>query len=83
MNIPVGHAIWSLEATMSAAVLALLNAASLVLASSALVRHGATGLAGAYVITGVVQTIVNVPFMSWLLRREFTVTRPAEDCAIA
>jgi len=83
MNIPVGHAIWSLEATTAAALLALLNGASLVLASSVLAGHGATGLAGAYVIMGVVQTAVNVPFMGWLLRREFTVTTAPETCAIA
>jgi hypothetical protein len=54
-----------------------------VLASSVLAGHGATGLAGAYVIMGVVQTAVNVPFMGWLLRREFTVTTAPETCAIA
>ena len=83
MNITVGHALWSLEATTAAVLLALLNGVSLVLGSWVLAGNGAAGLAGAYVIMGVIQTMVNVPFMAWLLRREFAGARSAEERAIA
>lgn len=82
INIPVGHALWSLDATTSATLLALLNGAILMFGAYALAGHGAAGLAGAYVIMGVIQTAVNAPFMIWLLRRRFASTPSAEAVAL-
>jgi O-antigen/teichoic acid export membrane protein len=82
VNIPVGHALWSLNATTSAMLLALLNGAVLVLGAYALTGHGAVGLAGAYVIMGLIQTAVNVPLMIWLLRRRFALNPCAEEMAL-
>ncbi len=82
INIPVGHAIWSLDATMSAVLLALLRGGVLVAAAYALARGGATGLAGAYVIMGVIQTVATVPFMIWLLRRRFTPATSPDEVAL-
>jgi O-antigen/teichoic acid export membrane protein len=76
-NIPVGHAIWSLDANVPAVLLAVLNGVTLVLSAYALAGRGAAGLAGAYVIMGLVQTAVNIPFVFWLLRRRFAPAQPA------
>jgi O-antigen/teichoic acid export membrane protein len=83
INIPVGHAIWSLDATMSAVLLALLRSGALVISSYALAQAGATGLAGAYVIMGVVQTAATVPFMAWILRRKLAPTASPNEMALA
>jgi O-antigen/teichoic acid export membrane protein len=73
-NTTVGYAIWSLDATTSGVLLALLRGCTLVLASYALAGKGAVGQAGAHVIMGGVQTIVQIPFMIWLLRSKFLET---------
>jgi O-antigen/teichoic acid export membrane protein len=78
MNITVGHAIWSLEATTPAVLLSILNGVSLVAAAYALTGRGASGLAGAYVVMGVIQTAVAIPFMSWLLRKTFAPAAAVE-----
>ena len=83
VNIPVGNAIWSLDATVSAMVLALLNGGVLVLSAYLLSARGAAGLAGAYVIMGVIQTAANVPFMIWLVRRRFVQRVSTEEIAVA
>jgi O-antigen/teichoic acid export membrane protein len=83
INIPVGHALWSLDATTSATLLALLNGGTLVLAAYALAGNGAIGLAGAYVIMGAIQTAVNVPFMIWLLHQRFAASPSQEEVALA
>ncbi len=83
VNIPVGNAIWSLDATTSAMLLALLNGGVLVLSAYLLSARGATGLAGAYVVMGVIQTAVNVPFMIWLMRRRFGRLVSRENVAVA
>ena len=83
MNIPVGHAIWSLDATTPAVLLSLLRGAALVLASYALAGNGATGIAGAYVIMGVIQTAATAPFMIWLLRRKLAPDAAADEAALA
>lgn len=83
INTPVGHVLWSLDATTSAVLLALLRGGVLVLAAYALADKGATGLAGAYVIMGVVQTAATVPFMVWLLRRKLTPVTAREEAAVA
>ena len=69
-NISVGQAIWSLDAAHSGMLLALLRSAVLVVAAMMLVPHGAVGLAGAYVVMGVVQTAVQAPFLLSLVRRQ-------------
>jgi O-antigen/teichoic acid export membrane protein len=71
-NIPVGHAIWSLDAIRSAVALALLRGGVLVVAAYALAAGAATGLAEAYLIMAIVQTAVSIPFMLWLLRQKVT-----------
>lgn len=71
-NITVGQAIWSLDAAVSGMVLGVLRGLALLAGSYYLAGEGATGLAGAYVFMGVVQTIVQAPFMFWLLRRHAT-----------
>ena len=69
MNITVGQAIWSLDAAVSGMILGLLRGLALLTGAYYLAGKGATGLAGAYVFMGVVQTIVQAPFMFWLLRK--------------
>ena len=64
-------------------LLALLKGGALVLAAYALADRGATGLAGAYVIMGVIQTIANVPFLMWLLRRKLAPAAAREEVAVA
>jgi O-antigen/teichoic acid export membrane protein len=68
-NIAVGHAIWSLNAARSGMVLALVRGAALVAFSYVFVNRGAEGLAMAWASMGAVQTLTQVPFMAWLLRR--------------
>jgi len=83
VTLPIGHVIWSLDATTSAVLLALLRSSTLVIASYALARAGATGLAGAYVIMGIVQTAAAVPFTLWILRRRLVPTSSLEETAMA
>lgn len=68
LNIPVGHALWSLDATKPAMLLALVNGTTLITAAYFLANKGAAGLAGAYGITGVVQTCASAIFIVWLVR---------------
>jgi O-antigen/teichoic acid export membrane protein len=82
MNLPVGHALWSLDATVSAVLLALLRGGVLVLGSYALAGKGATGVAEAYVIMGVIQTAATVPFMIWILHRRFAQTASPNEVAL-
>lgn len=83
INIPVGHVIWSLDATISAVLLSLFRGGVLVIASYALAQAGATGLAGAHVIMGVVQTAATVPFMAWILRRKLAPAASPKEIALA
>jgi len=83
VTLPIGHVIWSLDATTSAVLLALLRSSTLVIASYALARAGATGLTGAYVIMGIVQTAAAVPFALWILRRRLVPTSSLEETAMA
>jgi O-antigen/teichoic acid export membrane protein len=68
MGISIGHAIWSLDATRAAVLLALLRGVTLVAATYALAGYGAAGLAGAHLAMGVAQTLGTIPFLVWLLR---------------
>jgi O-antigen/teichoic acid export membrane protein len=79
LNLPVGHLLWSLEATVPAVLLSLLRGITLVLAAYWLATKGAAGLAGAHVITGVIQTAVTIPVIVWLLRKEFLTVPPAKQ----
>jgi O-antigen/teichoic acid export membrane protein len=81
INLPVGHAIWSLDATVAAMLLSLLNGATLVLVAYVLTPHGAAGLAAAYVFMGLVQTAANAPFTLWLLRKRLGRAYEAESVA--
>lgn len=81
-NIPVGHAIWSLDAIKSAVALAAVRGGALVIAAYALANKAATGLAEAYLIMAAVQTAASVPFMIWVLRNEFA-SAAEEEVAIA
>ena len=83
-NISVGQAIWSLGAARPGMLLALMRGLALVAAASLLSPHGAAGLAGAYVVMGVVQTVVQAPFMCSLMRRQAAVwagPQASLDCA--
>ena len=80
-NLPVGNAIWSLDAVRSAVALALLRGGSLVAAAYFLAANAATGLAEAYLIMTIVQTAVSIPFMLWLLRN--TQVQHRAEVAIA
>jgi O-antigen/teichoic acid export membrane protein len=85
MNMTVGQAIWSLGAAVPGMLLALLRGLVLVVASYWLADEGALGLAMAYVLMGVVQTIVQAPFMLWLLRRQasaWAITDTAPEPAV-
>jgi O-antigen/teichoic acid export membrane protein len=70
LNIAVGQAIWSLNAPVAGMVLSLLRGGLLVGSSLALAGYGAVGLASAYVITAVVQTLMQIPYMAYLLRKQ-------------
>jgi O-antigen/teichoic acid export membrane protein len=72
-NMSVGDAIWSLGAARAGMLLSLLRGAALVSGAVLFRSHGAAGLAGAYVFMGVVQTIVQVPFIYLLLRKQAAV----------
>jgi hypothetical protein len=54
-----------------------------VIASYALVQGGASGLAGAHVIMGVIQTAATVPFMAWILRRKLAPAASQKEIALA
>ena len=69
-NISVGQAIWSLGAAVPGMLLALMRGVALVVAASLLSPHGAAGLAGAYVVMGVVQTVVQAPFLRSLMQKQ-------------
>jgi O-antigen/teichoic acid export membrane protein len=83
INLPVGHVIWSLDATISAVLLALLRSGALVIASYALVERGATGVAGAYVVMAVIQTVASGPFIAWVLRRKLAPATSPRKIALA
>lgn len=83
INLPVGHVIWSLDATVSAVLLALLRGGALVISSYALVERGAAGVAGAYVIMGVIQTAASAPFIAWILRRKLVPAASPREIALA
>ena len=67
MNIVVGNAIWSLDATVSGVLLALLRGAMLVAFALMFVHAGAPGLASAYLSMTILQTLTSLVFMRWLL----------------
>jgi O-antigen/teichoic acid export membrane protein len=68
-NTSVGYAIWSLDATVSGVLLALMRGALLVAAAYYWRSHGALGLAGSYAFMASAQTLICCGFMWWLLRR--------------
>ena len=72
MNIVVGHAVWSLDATVSGMLLALMRGASLVGFAVLFAHSGATGLASAYLGMTVLQTLTSLVFMRWLLANRST-----------
>lgn len=80
MNIPVGHAIWSLDAIRSGVAIALLRGGVLVGAAYMLAHRAAAGLSEAYLIMAVIQTAVSIPFMFWLLRTS-VASEPVEVIA--
>jgi len=80
-NTSVGHAIWSLDATMSGVLLALMRGVLLVAAAYTLRSYGALGLAGSYAFMAFVQTLVCCGFMWWLLRRRSAQWHPASPAA--
>ena len=69
-NFSVGDAIWSLGAAPAGMLLALLKGVALLVGARLFAAHGATGLAGAYVVMGIVQTAVQVPFIYSLIRKQ-------------
>jgi O-antigen/teichoic acid export membrane protein len=74
-NISVGQAIWSLGAAVPGMLLALIRGVALVVAAGLLSPRGAVGLAGAYVLMGVVQTAVQAPFLRALMRKQAAAWR--------
>jgi len=83
VTLPIGHVIWSLDATISAVLLALLRSGTLVAASYALAQGGARGVAGAYVMMGIVHVAVIVPFTFWILRRKLSPAASPKEIALA
>jgi O-antigen/teichoic acid export membrane protein len=69
-NMAVGQAIWALGAHRAGVLLALLRGALLVLLSAALAPRGADGVALAWVATAAVLTVVQIPFVAWILARK-------------
>lgn len=82
VNIPVGHVLWSLDATRPAMFLAFVNGATLVIAAYSLAAMGAAGLAGAYVITGLVQSAASALFLTWVLRRKLSAPVSSPEVAL-
>jgi O-antigen/teichoic acid export membrane protein len=68
-NFSAGHAIWSLDATVSGVLLAFMRGALLVASAYFLRSYGALGLAGSYAFMALVQTLVSCGFMWWLIRK--------------
>jgi O-antigen/teichoic acid export membrane protein len=81
-NIPVGNAIWSLDATVAAVLLALLRGGALVVCSYAFATRGATGIAMGYLIMGAIQTAATIPLMMWILRRRFSAEALSREAAL-
>ncbi len=69
-NMAVGQAIWALGAHRAGVLLAFLRGSMLVFLSWALASRGADGVALAWVGTGAALTLVQAPFMAWLLARK-------------
>ena len=69
-NMAVGQAIWALGAHRAGVLLALLRGGLLVLLSAALAPRGADGTALAWVGTAALLTLVQVPFVAWILARK-------------
>ena len=69
-NMAVGQAIWALGAHRAGVILAVLRGALLVLLSAALAPRGADGVALAWVGTAALLTVVQLPFVAWILARK-------------
>ena len=69
-NMAVGQAIWALGAHRAGVLLALLRGGLLVVLSAALAPRGADGVALAWVGTAAVLTVVQAPFVAWILARK-------------
>ncbi|HWR52626.1 MAG TPA: oligosaccharide flippase family protein [Bryobacteraceae bacterium] len=67
LNNSIGHAIWSLNAACAGVFLSLLRSAALVGAGYVFVHKGAAGLATAYLVMAVIQTVTHYAFMGHLL----------------
>jgi len=83
ITIPVGHVLWSLDAMISATLFALMNGAILLIAAYALSGKGASGLAGAYVIMGLIQAAASLPFTFWLLRKRLAPVPSTSEVVLA
>ena len=70
LNIAVGQTIWSLNAPVAGMLLSLMRGGLLVGSSLALARYGAIGIASAYLVTAVVQTLAQIPYIVYLLKRQ-------------
>lgn len=70
-NTAVGHAIYSLNRAIAGMFLALFRGGLLAISAYYFVGQGALGLAKAYVLTALILTIVQVPYMWQLLRRQW------------
>ncbi|HET8723755.1 MAG TPA: hypothetical protein VFM53_06075, partial [Anaeromyxobacteraceae bacterium] len=68
-NMVVGQAIWALSAARAGVAFALLRAALLVALSAALAPRGAMGVSLAWLASVAVLTLVQAPWMAWLVRR--------------
>jgi O-antigen/teichoic acid export membrane protein len=69
-NTSVGQAIWALGAHRAGVLLALLRGGLLVVLSAALAPRGADGAALAWMGTAAVLTVVQAPFVAWILARK-------------
>jgi len=74
LNIPCGHAIWSLDAPIAGMLFALLRGGLLAAFAWWLTPMGAVGLAGAYLCMALVQTLVQGPYLYLLLKSQFTLS---------
>jgi len=69
-NMAVGQAIWALGAHRAGVLLALLRGGLLVLLSAALAPRGADGVALAWLGSAAILTLVQAPFVAWILARK-------------
>ena len=82
-NIPIGHIIWSLDFVKTGVGLALLRGVTLLLASAMPIWPGATGLAAAYFLAAIVQSVAALVMIPRLVRQKQSRFRQQREACAA